>query len=1001
MKEDNQAHKEKNDNYYLDYINNLISSPKQTEKEPILNLISSPEKSSMNQKFFPSKENYFGIKTSPKNNMGRPISPGSHSPILNYYAGLSPKGDSLGCYSPKNDNNNCNNSNIFSGKLSPNFNYSPSTIFNAQKSNKDIRSHIQNFSFNNNLNNNEDDYKTLQEKMAPFVGKTDVNNFFKIGSFPLNTNNLDDNKNEHQDEENEDDDDNEEAFTLRIDNFDEDFVSEEVKKKSTQSNESIQKKSSNEININNNLNNNNEQANQNINLQKPLNNQENQVKDSNDILPDKSLVKNIINKQEFKPYIPNKYRNIPQSINNIQNSIEGQIYPSYEGSNPVIDSQNYNEDNIHNMNPEKIGQYLNFRSNQLGMDNKNKFSLDSKNEYSKFRRNDYENENLYNNFYYNGDNYKISNFKEYKKRDYLKTGEIPSIGAADIVTAITANNKKIKRIDPNTYLNESIEYLSYNIFPLAKDQAGCRFLQEKLEKDPIKTTESFYKAILPFVLPLVKDPFGNYLIQKLFIYLSPEQIKKILEILSPTILDIGSNCHGTRVIQNLINYLSTEELVNCFLKTIKPYIIPLLKELNGTHIINKFINDHHECADEINKVIIDNCSLLATHRHGCCILQKMLEGPNKKLRNNLINSLIENCFVLIIDQFGNYVIQSILLLNDKSSSSAIAMKICDNLPYYSKHRYSSNVIEKCFDFCGKKEKKKLIEKICTPEIISELILDEHGNYVIQKALYYAEYKEKEIILNIIKPLIQQIKNTSFGEKLLYRLYSLYPQLNPNMYKSGDISLNEYVEFNNFYNNKNKEKENKRKGKKKKKNNQKNNKNNSNNNENNLDNRNDMINNNNNNEINNNVSLNNYYNINNNTINININSNNENNGTNKINLLDNNIVDNNAIQNTIDNISDNNNNKTEVKKKKKKKKGKKKKKIQQEFNNNNEDNKNDDNNDLNLNNNKNDDNNDLNLNKNKNDDKQNDGNNDLNLNNNKNNQDINQNNTENKEIEKNC
>ena len=70
----------------------------------------------------------------------------------------------------------------------------------------------------------------------------------------------------------------------------------------------------------------------------------------------------------------------------------------------------------------------------------------------------------------------------------MKTGEIPSISAADIVTAITANNKKIKRIDPNAYLNESIEYLSYNIFPLAKDQAGCRFLQEKLEIDPNNPT---------------------------------------------------------------------------------------------------------------------------------------------------------------------------------------------------------------------------------------------------------------------------------------------------------------------------------------------------------------------------------------------------------------------------------------------------------------------------------------------------------------------------------
>ena len=133
-------------------------------------------------------------------------------------------------------------------------------------------------------------------------------------------------------------------------------------------------------------------------------------------------------------------------------------------------------------------------------------------------------------------------------------------------------------------------------------------------------------------MPLVKDPFGNYLIQKLFNYLTEDQLKKILEIISPTILDIGSNCHGTRVIQNLINYLKTKELVNCFMNSIRPYVIPLLKELNGTHIINKFVQDHKECADEINRIIIENSSLLATHRHGCCNLEKMLESPDRKMR---------------------------------------------------------------------------------------------------------------------------------------------------------------------------------------------------------------------------------------------------------------------------------------------------------------------------------------------------------------------------------
>ena len=75
------------------------------------------------------------------------------------------------------------------------------------------------------------------------------------------------------------------------------------------------------------------------------------------------------------------------------------------------------------------------------------------------------------------------------------------------------------------------------------------------------------------------------------------------------------------------------------------------------------------------------------------------------MKNDLIENLIDHCNLLIVDQFGNYVIQSILLLNNVKASGAIAMKICDNLQYYSKHRYSSNVIEKFFDYCGKKEKK--------------------------------------------------------------------------------------------------------------------------------------------------------------------------------------------------------------------------------------------------------------------------------------------------------
>ena len=946
---------------------NISHSSPSLEKESSVNL--SPP---MNQKYFPSKENFFGKKTS-KADISP--SPSSQSPILNYYATT---------VSPENQDYYYSNNNNNSNKLSPNFNYSPSVIFNQPNNIKDL-SLLQNFSLQN-TGNNEEDSKTLQEKMDPFF-RTDANHFMKEGSAQSN---LQDNK---KNKEEEDEDDDEQIFTLTIDNDEEDSLGFN-KLKNNPINEKIQNKNysifkekiNNNANINasNNsiINSNNIIANDNANNNKIKNNpntkindintindetknsmnkkdnmkEKNEKKDTNDIKiineekQKESLLQTIFNKNEFKPYIPNSRRIQPNEINNSQNFVNDfnfNIDPKknlvnemnnlnltlgiMENENPGIFIFNNNINNLNNINNINNNMNNNFNQNYIPNNmniNNNYYNIPQISDNNCFQDN-----NLYKYFHYNGDNYQISNFKEYKRN--LKGGEIPSISAADIVTTITANNKKIKRIDPHTYLNESIEYLSYNIFPLAKDQAGCRFLQEKLIQEPKKASEAFYNAIIPFILPLVKDAFGNYLIQKLCTFLSPDKIKKILEIIAPSILDVGSNSHGTRVIQHLVSCLTTKELSDYFMSIIKPDVILLLKELNGTHIINKFVNEHPEYANEINKIIIENCSTLASHRHGCCILQKLVEGPNKTLKYNLIKKLIDNIFVLIGDQYGNYVIQSILLLHENEASSAVASKICDNLPIYSKHKYSSNVIEKCFDFCEQKDRNKLIEKLSSPDIVADLILDEHGNYVIQKALFFAESDKKEIILNTIAKIIPKIKTVSFGEKLLNRLFAHYPTLSSRLYKNNDEILKNAIKNS---------KKNKKKGKKGKNKND-NNINNKEKHINNdllignnngyMNNNNSSLNNNNNNiNVNNNITINNFNNFNNNQMNLNFMPNA--NCYNRMNFMNfNNMINNNELNYNQNFIPENNININENKKKKKKKnkKNKKNENCENDLNNN--------------------------------------------------------------------
>ena len=129
MKDDIPPKKEQKDpNNKFEQTQNVTSSPKlQNDFFQVNN--TSPERN-LNQKFFPSKENYFGMKASPIHGMGKTSSSGVHSPILNYYSNVSPEGKDYFCSPKEATNQNSFNSN----KISPlNFNYSPSTIFNNPK----------------------------------------------------------------------------------------------------------------------------------------------------------------------------------------------------------------------------------------------------------------------------------------------------------------------------------------------------------------------------------------------------------------------------------------------------------------------------------------------------------------------------------------------------------------------------------------------------------------------------------------------------------------------------------------------------------------------------------------------------------------------------------------------------------------------------------------------------------------------------------------------------
>ena len=83
------------------------------------------------------------------------------------------------------------------------------------------------------------------------------------------------------------------------------------------------------------------------------------------------------------------------------------------------------------------------------------------------------------------------------------------------------------------------------------------------------------------------DPFGNYLVQKLFEMVNSDQRLILIKNTSSELLRISLDPHGTRAFQKLIDVIETEEEINIIIDKVSPHVVTLIYDSNGNHLIQK------------------------------------------------------------------------------------------------------------------------------------------------------------------------------------------------------------------------------------------------------------------------------------------------------------------------------------------------------------------------------------------------------------------------------
>ena len=337
---------------------------------------------------------------------------------------------------------------------------------------------------------------------------------------------------------------------------------------------------------------------------------------------------------------------------------------------------------------------------------------------------------------------------------------------------VTNNIIKINNFYPNENdINLKIQnHNKVNINPitLIKDKFGCIMMKNKILSDPNYANEILFPQIKNNLKDLCCDNFGNYFLQSYLDIITFDNLNTFLNSLNDNFTEICLSPYGTRIIQKIIDKISfTPILINKFTFILNNKDFKTIcNSQYGNHVVQRFLSALHssEYTNIIYNNIYKNFLEFANNKHGVFIVQKCISEGNEIQRKIIYQLIVDYFFPVIENEFGNYLIQFILL-NKKIMEQTfheilpIILKLEENIINLCFSKYSANVIEKCFEQSENIIRNHILDflfKYHSNRVI-DIMFNKYGIYIIIKAIKSQNGKYKNNLINIFNNSSRELK----------------------------------------------------------------------------------------------------------------------------------------------------------------------------------------------------------------------------------------------------
>eukprot|EP00759_Apiculatamorpha_spiralis_P054642 PhF_6_TR6994/c0_g1_i1/m.10376 len=324
--------------------------------------------------------------------------------------------------------------------------------------------------------------------------------------------------------------------------------------------------------------------------------------------------------------------------------------------------------------------------------------------------------------------------------------------------------------------------VSCSVVQAVRDEHGCRYLQDVLTSCDPTVVDYIVSEILNAhaVTDIMSSKFGNYFIQKLFDVSSGSHLIAFIHELAPNFAHLSANPRGTYAVRKLVEVINTPLQADLVIRCILSNPVIMFTDTNASQVCRRLLKRLSAFPpQEVSQLMIPFLRTVCVHiiplssdQQGCVVVQRCFDAADPKLKEMLASAVIANADALVVDPYGNYVVQHVLEMNDEDLTVRLLSTLVPNIGPLSCNKYSSNVLEKCIGQAALDAVDLVVIDVClTPNLLSTMLVDEFGNYVVQRLMKAVNSCTAvgHMLCESVRPLLATISAEHVRRKIETRL----------------------------------------------------------------------------------------------------------------------------------------------------------------------------------------------------------------------------------------